>query len=67
MTLQLTTMIRRKEDAQQFLATVVSSDAQFDQHPTNASTSDIPQYTLETEICTTSKIGCYCGNISDSS
>ena len=35
MTLQLTTMIKRKEDAQQFLATVVSSDAQFDQHPTN--------------------------------
>ena len=57
---QLGAEIRVKEDAQQFLATV-SSEVQFNKHPTEGSVQDILEYTLQVEARATAKIGCYSG------
>ena len=58
--IQLTAEIKTLEDAQQFLATVLSNDEMFDHH-LNGTISDIIDFTLQMEIMSTSKIGCYSG------
>lgn len=58
--MQLKTEIKNVEDAQQFFATVVSSDEEFEQQ-SSGTVSEIIQSTLQIEIRSTSKIGCYSG------
>ena len=53
--------IQTIEAAQQFLATVISTDEQFEQQP-SGSVSEILEFTLQTEICSTAKLGCYLVN-----
>ena len=48
------------EDAQQFLATVISTDEAFEQQ-SSGTVSEILKSTLQMEIRSTSKIGCYSG------
>ena len=54
------------ENAQQFLCTVASTDAQFLGKPAGATVKDILQYTLQTEIMQTAKIGSYSGETTKS-
>ena len=54
------------ENAQQFLCTVASTDAQFLGQPAGATVKDILQYTLQTEIMQTAKIGSYSGETTKS-
>ena len=60
MLFQLNAEIKSKEDAQQFLATVTTTD-NYDNHPREGTKEDVLHYALIMESMATAKIGCYSG------